>query len=467
MSDEHNRLESGKPTAPPSSGHTRPNVVYVFADQWRLQSLGYAGNPDVKTPNIDRLATESVNLTHAVAGSAVCCPSRASLLTGQYPLTHGVFVNDVRLGNKAIGLGRAFREAGYDTAYIGKWHVDGRGRSAYIPPDDRQGFDYWKALECTHDYNHSYYYAGDSEEKLLWEGYDAQAQTRDAQTYIRNHSAANPFLLVLSWGPPHAPYRTAPPEYQDLYQPQTIQLRPNVPESSADEAKAWLAGYYAHCTALDDCLGELWQTLKETGHEENTIFVFTSDHGDMLGSHGMDKKQKPWEESIRIPFLLHYPAMFDYAAQSFDARIDIPDIMPTLLGLCNLPIPDSVEGLNYSNYLQGGADPSDGAALLACYHPFGQWLPADGGREYRGLRTRRYTYVRALDGPWLLYDNETDPYQLSNLAHRSEYAELRDTLDARLQAKLDEQGDAFLSGLAYIEQWGYPVDETGTVPWVW
>jgi arylsulfatase A-like enzyme len=187
----------------------------------------------------------------------------------------------------------------------------------------------------------------------------------------------------------------------------------------------------------------------------------------MLGSHGMDKKQKPWEESIRIPFLLHYPAMFGRSAQELGAVLDIPDIMPTLLGLCDLPFPESVEGLDYSGYLQGGADPSDRAALLACYHPFGQWLPTDGGREYRGLRTSCYTYVRALDGPWLLYDNETDPYQLSNLVHRPECAGLREMLDARLQTKLDEQNDTFLSGLAYIDQWGYPIDETGTVPWVW
>ena len=445
----------------------QPNVIYVFADQWRAQAMGYAGNPDVQTPHIDRLAQESLNLTHAVAGCSVCCPARATLLTGQYPLTHGVFVNDVHLGNTGESLAQAFTQHGYDTAYIGKWHVDGNGRSNYIPPERRQGFEYWKVLECTHDYNESYYYAGDDDTKRLWEGYDAIAQTSDAEQYIRNHHGNNPFLLVLSWGPPHAPYETAPQAYRDLYEPDEIQLRPNVPASHERDAREWIAGYYAHCTALDDYIASLRQTLKETGLEDDTLFVFTSDHGDMLGSHGMDKKQKPWEESIRIPFLLHYPAMFGQQGTELDARLDTPDIMPTLLGLCNLPIPDTVEGLDYSDYLRGGDDPSDGAALLACYHPFGQWPPSRGGRDYRGLRTARYTYVRAHDGPWLLYDNESDPYQLNNLINQPAYADLQADLDTQLQRKLERLGDKFLPGTDYIQQWGYPLDETGTVPYTW
>ena len=163
-----------------------PNVVLVFADQWRAQAFGYAGDPNVQTPNLDALARRSVNCTHAVSGCSVCSPARASLLTGQYPLTHGVFVNDVELGQDATSIAQAFSAGGYDTAYIGKWHVNGRGRSRYIPPERRQGFEYWKVLECTHDYNHSAYYAGDSDEQLVWEGYDAVAQTRDAQAYLRD-----------------------------------------------------------------------------------------------------------------------------------------------------------------------------------------------------------------------------------------------------------------------------------------
>ena len=124
-----------------------PNIVFVFGDQWRAQSVGYFSNADVKTPNIDRLSQESVNFTQAVSGCPVCSPYRGSLLTGQRPLTHGVFVNDVCLKPKGITLGEAYKQAGYDTAYIGKWHLDGHGRSTYIPPERRHGFDTWMVLE--------------------------------------------------------------------------------------------------------------------------------------------------------------------------------------------------------------------------------------------------------------------------------------------------------------------------------
>ena len=197
---------------------SKPNVVILLTDQWRLQAFGYAGNSQVRTPNIDRLAGESVNFRNAVSGYSVCCPWRASFLTGQYPLTHGVIVNDVPISGDPVGLGDAFKAAGYDTAFIGKWHVDGRGRSSYIPPERRLGFNTFKALECTHDYNRSFYYDGDDPTLRVWDGYDVFAQTAAAQRYLETRDD-RPFLLVLSWGPPHNPYETAPQEYRDLYDP--------------------------------------------------------------------------------------------------------------------------------------------------------------------------------------------------------------------------------------------------------
>lgn len=443
----------------------RPNVIFVFGDQWRQQATGYAGNPNVKTPNLDALAKESINFNLAMSGCPVCSPYRASLMTGQRPLTHGVFVNDVYIQPRSTSIAEAFASAGYDTAYIGKWHIDGHGRSNYIPPERRLGFDYWKVLECTHNYNSSPYYAGESDEKLYWEGYDAIAQTQDAREYIRRHDGSKPFLLMLSWGPPHAPYNTAPPEFREMYDPREIELRPNVPDSIAEDARKWLAGYYAHCSALDKCAGDLLETIRELGKEDNTIFVFTSDHGDMLGSQGEKKKQRPWDESIRVPFLLRYPGLSGWKPRRTDAPIDAPDIMPTLLGLCGIPIPETVDGVDFSGHIAGGEDPSDGAGFLICPQPFGQWNKRQhGGREYRGLRTKRYTYARDLNGPWLLYDNEADPYQLENLIDNPDCAKIKNELDAHLHKKLEEYGDEFRPGMDYIEEWGYTVDETGTVP---
>ena len=452
----------------------KPNIVFVFGDQWRAQATGYAGNPTVKTPHLDRFATESINLTQAVSGYPVCSPARASLLTGQFPLTHGVFVNDVHLDNSTVSIAQAFKQGGYQTSYIGKWHVDGHGRSNYIPPERRQGFADWKVLECTHNYNQSAYYSGNSDQKLFWDGYDAIDQTKAAEDYIRQHrNSDQPFLLMISWGGPHAPYQTAPEEYRELYQPENIPLRPNVPAEAAKQAQEDIAGYYAHCTVLDDCMGSLLATIEAEDIQDNTIVVFTSDHGDMLGSQGLIKKQKPWEASIRIPFLLRYPALFGLEGQQVpEAMIGMQDMMPTLLGLSRLPIPEGVEGIDFSNFLQGDENPSDSTALLACYHPFGQWRSGiDGGpygftgREFRGIRTNSHTYVRSLQGPWLLYDNLNDPYQLDNLVDLPQHSSLRDDLDQKLQRKLDQRKDKFLSGMEYINTWGYTVDERGTVPY--
>jgi arylsulfatase A-like enzyme len=444
----------------------KPNVVLVFADQWRAQATGYTGDVNVKTPHLDALSKESLNFTHAVSNCPVCSPFRGSLMTGQYPLTHGVFVNDVQLNTEAASLGKIFSEAGYDTAYIGKWHLDGNGRSSYIPPERRQGFSYWKALECTHDYNHSAYYAGVGGEQRHWEEYDAFAQTQDALQYIQTCETDKPFLLVLSWGPPHNPYETAPQVYRDLYVPEDIVLRPNVPASMAEEARRWLAGYYAHCTALDSCVGQIGDLLRSRGLENDTIFLFTSDHGDMLGSQGEQRKQRPWDESVRIPFLLHCPGASGREPGPCEAPVSAPDIMPTLLGLCGIAIPEAVEGLDFSGYVRGGPDPTDAAALLLCPHPFGEWTTArHAGRAYRGLRTRRHTYVRDLNGPWLLYDNSEDPFQQRNLVQEPGQASLIRSLEEQLRHKRSLLADDFLPGMEYIRRWGYNVDESGTVPY--
>lgn len=443
-----------------------PNVIVVMADQWRASAFGYAGDPNVQTPNLDRLERASVRFVNAVSGMPVCCPARASFLTGQRALTHGVFMNDVPLSTNAVTIAKTLRSAGYDTAVIGKWHVDAHGRSSYIPPERHQGFDYWKVLECTHDYNGSFYYASNSPVKLKWEGYDALAQTRDAESYLRDHAKSDqPFFLFLAWGPPHDPYQTAPEKYRARYAPEKFKLPPNVPTNLIAETRKMMAGYYAHCSALDDCIGELRATLEKAGLAKNTLLVFTADHGDLLGSHGGRNKQQPYEESIRIPLLLHWPAGLGNRSHRLDALFNSEDMMPTLLGLCGVAIPKSVEGLDYSAHLRGGKNPSDGGTLISCAAPFGQWTRQQGGKEYRGIRTLRYTYVRDLNGPWLLFDDKKDPYQLTNLVNQSKFAKLQAQLDATLKQKLAAAHDEFLPGDAYIKKWGYTVDATGTAPY--
>ncbi len=450
----------------PTQSHARPkpNLVFVFADQWRAQAAGYAGDTNVLTPHLDRLAGESVNFSNAVSCCPVCSPFRAGLITGQYPLTHGVYLNDLRLNTRAVSIAEAFRRSGYTTAYIGKWHLDGSGRNAFIPPERRQGFEYWKVLECTHDYPRSEYYSGDSSQKLIWSGYDAVAQTQDAIDYLnRRGDDGRPFALFLSWGPPHNPYRTGPKQWLDYYDGRDLTFRDNVPPEIREKAHRDIAGYYGHITALDGCIGRLIHALQVGGLDRNTILVFTSDHGDMLHSQEMMAKQKPWDESIRIPFLLRCPSDWNISARTIEAPINAPDFMPTLLGLCGVPIPSTVEGDDYSRTVLGKEPPRQDSALIACYSPFGEWTRTRGGREYRGIRTTRYTYVRSLDGPWLLYDNHEDPYQMHNLCCNPETKVLQRQLEDNLRHWLQKTGDEFLSGPELIHRCGYRVDDNDTV----
>ncbi len=430
----------------------RPNVLFVLADEWRAQATRYNGDPNVRTPTLDRLAGESVHFDNAVSSCPVCCPARASLMTGQYPLKNGVFLNDVELKPNGTTLGQAFTQGGYRTGYIGKWHLYGSPdgnygrRLAYIPPDHRFGFDYWKACECTHDYNHSLYYEGDDPKPKHWPGYDAFAQTDDACRFVESSARArDPFFLFLSLGPPHFPYATAPEPYRKQFEPVEIQLRPNVPPPRRAEATRILRGYYAHMAALDECLTRLVASLDRARIAEDTIVVFTSDHGDMMLSQGLTTKLHPWDESIRVPFLLRYPAKFGSRPRKIRSALNFPDVMPTLLRLAGLSVPASVQGTDVFSGKRSDA------AFLNLPVPFTEALRY-GFAEYRGLRSPEHTFVRSIHGPWLLYDNRQDPYQMHNLCGNPRYRDLQASLEHALDARLRALGDEFLPAARYVER---------------
>jgi arylsulfatase A-like enzyme len=448
----------------------KPNILFIFADQWRGSATGYAGDPNVKTPNLDRLAAQSLNFCNTVSVCPVCTPYRASLLTGRFPTSTGMFLNDAYLPSEELCMAEILKTAGYTTGYIGKWHIDGHGRDDFIPPERQQGWEYWKVGECSHNYNNSFYYSGNDPQKKFWEGYDAFAQTKDAQNYLKEKvSGGKPFTLVVSYGTPHFPHGSAPDEYKKLYPPESIKLPPNVPESQQAAARKEAQGYYAHCTALDKCIGDLLATLDEAGLTQNTIVVFTSDHGETLGSHGNKpcQKQVPWDVSARVPFLLRFPAGQAGHGLAVKTPITTPDILPTLLGLAGVPIPGSIEGDDLSGAVRNPKISMDRAALYMGVAPFAN-LGAeaqDNSREYRAIRTSRYTYARDLKGAWLLYDDEKDPYQMNNLANKPEYASLQKELDGKLQAELKKRGDEFRDGQYYIDLWGYKVRNGNSIPY--
>jgi arylsulfatase A-like enzyme len=268
---------------------------------------------------------------------------------------------------------------------------------------------------------------------------------------------------MLSWGPPHAPHETAPEKYRQMFNPDSIKVRPNVPDELREKARKEIESYYAHIAALDDCMKELLDAVKESGIEKNTIFVFTSDHGDMLYSHGEIKKQKPWDESLIVPFLLRYPEKLGNTQKTIEMPINTPDIMPTLLGLSGIEIPATVEGSDYSKVITGDEKSENKGVLIQCPVPFHQWNYGLGGREYRGVRTERFTYVRDLNGPWLLYDNLKDPYQMNNLLGTDEIIFIQSDLEIQLQNLLEKTDDKFLPGAEYMKMWNYAWDKNDSL----
>ncbi|MGL6193356.1 MAG: sulfatase family protein [Thermoguttaceae bacterium] len=434
------------------------NVVFVLVDQWRASAFGHTGDPNVKTPEIDKLSSTAMRFTNAVSVCPVCTPYRASLMTGRFPTSTGMFMNDLYLPDKEYCMGEMFAANGYDTAYIGKWHLDGHGRSSYIPPERRQGFEYWKAAECDHNYNDSHYYAGNSDEMRKWNGYDSFAQTKDAIEYMKSRQEnKKPFLLFISYGTPHFPHETAPDEYKALYDSEKIQLPPNVPEQFQAAAKRELVGYYAHCTALDKCFTDLMNAIQSLGLSDDTIVVLTSDHGEMMGAHGVRPLFKQWffDESAHVPLMIWLP---DKASRDVMTPITTPDILPTLLSLAKLPVPDTIEGEDISSVIVSNGVDYDRSVLTMSVSPFIPNMP-----EFRAVRTNRYTYVETPEGTLMLFDNQNDPWQMQNLADTQQFTGLREKLKSDLKNQLDKIGDTFHTRDYYLDKWKYTVLPDGNI----
>jgi len=444
----------------------RPNVVFILTDQWRASAFGYTGDPNVKTPNLDELASQSVSFTNAVSVCPVCTPYRASLLTGRYPTSTGMFLNDLYLPEEELCMAEIYKSAGYQTAYIGKWHLDGHGRINNVEPHRRQGFDYWKALECSHNYNKMPYYEHDSPEMKYWEGYSPFALVEDAKQYLADHSGDNkPFLLFLSIATPHFPHRTAPGDYLEMYPVSGIKLNPNVPEELHEKVLPELQGYYAHASATDKAIGELLDQLEEIGLSGNTLLVFTSDHGEMMGAHGRlpFRKQLAWDESLHVPFLIRPPGIGDNRGARIHAPISTPDILPSMLALCDIDIPESIEGEDLSGLILKPDPEADRAALVMNVAPFDVNFQDPG---YRGIRTSRYTYAVSPEGPIMLFDDLSDPYQMDNMAGNPAYADLQQDLEEQLRNELRKIGDEnFKTRDHYIEKWGFELEKNNINYW--
>jgi arylsulfatase A-like enzyme len=416
----------------------RPNVLLILPDQLRAQALGCMGNPDVRAPHIDRLAAEGVLFRQTFANIPVCCPARATLLTGKYPHRHGLVANDLRLRESEPTLAKLLKAQGYRTGFIGKWHLDGGQRDpGFVPPGPRrQGFEFWAACECRHTHFQPVWFR-DTPEPVRGGKFEPEALTEVALEFLRENRKG-PFFLVVSMGPPHDPYG-APEKYMRLYDPGKLTMRRNWRPGVRQAGREQIAAYYAAITAIDDQVGRLMQALKDFGLEKDTIVVFSSDHGDMLGSQGQRLKRKPWEESVRVPGVLRYPAKVK-AGRRVDALLSHVDFAPTLLSLCGVTPPADMQGADLSGVALGRTDNGPDSVFFQIFVPFaGDGTP----HPWRGVRTRRYMYARTEKAPWVLYDLEKDPDELHNLADDLASAAVRRGLEARLDKWMKDTGDSW------------------------
>lgn len=439
----------------------QPNLLYLFGDEHRGQAVGYA-NTEVRSPVLDALAAEGIAFDNAIANTPVCTPMRGCLLTGQWPLRHGAVSNDlpVRTGPETPSIARALAGAGYRRGYAGKWHLGGWPRDRFTPPGPRRlGFDdLWVSWECHHQYMRPKYQLNDDPTPiLLHDRYEPEVQTDIALAWLGDHldtHAGEPFCLFVSYGPPHGPYRPIPPGTEGLYDPAALTLRPNCPESAKERQD--LADYYAHVTALDSQIGRLVSFLRGRGALEDTLVVYSSDHGTMLGSHGHHNKQQPWEESINVPLVMRPPrGMVTDASRGSrsDLLIGVLDYAPTLLGLLGVPVPRAMEGRDLSGLIcgDGGERPTSVyiGELICCDQALGEGIV-----PWRGVRTERYTYARDVNGPWVLYDNQADPYQRRNLVDDAAAAPVRAALEAELRRWMDRLDDPLVPAGVLLDRLG-------------
>jgi len=441
----------------------RPNVLLLLPDQMRGQAMGCMGNPDVKTPNLDRLASQGMLFRNTFANCPVCCPARAILLTGTYPHVNGMIANDLRLRESEVTIAETLGEAGYRTGFIGKWHLDGGPRQpGWVPPGPRrQGFEFWAANQVSHQHFDTHYFR-DTPEPIPIKKFETEVWTNLGIEFLReSENDSRPFFLTIQMGPPHDPYR-APEKYMEMYDPAKITLRPNFDGGPLDRplkptpyphvpGPKEIAAYYAMVTAADEQIGRLLQELEELGMAEDTVVVVSSDHGDMLGSHGQRLKRKPWEESIRVPGIVRYPREVAAGVET-EAFFSHVDFVPTLLSLCGVETSAPMQGQDLSPVLRGETGEGPDSAFFQVYGPF-----LAGGVEagWRGVRTPRYMYARYEDKPWVLYDLEEDPYELNNLVDDPDSQAVRKELEAQLEDWM-ARTDA-----SWEHNWSAPVEDKG------
>lgn len=415
-----------------------PNVIVFFTDQQRWDSVGLHGNPMSLTPNFDRLATEGMFVPNSFTCQPVCGPARSALQTGLYPTTTGCFRNDIPLPTGQKTLANHFAAGGYETSYIGKWHLASRDP---VPVAQRGGYQHWLAsniLEFT-SYAYDTTMFNDAEEAVKLPGYRVDALTDAAVRYVTKPKD-KPFFLFLSFLEPHHQNEfddyPAPVGYEDRIR-KDMQL-PRDLQTLQGSSKEHYPGYMGMVQRLDEALGRLVDSLISSRQLDNTIILFTSDHGCHFKTRNNEYKRSCHEASIRVPTFFHGPGLMNRGP--YDGLVSLIDLPPTLLDAAGLPIPEEMQG---QSILRRPPTAEENVFIQISEHHVG-----------RALRTRRWKYeVTAadlsgnvdMDSPVYqeayLYDLEKDPYELENLCDREDHEGIRNVLRTELLKRIVDAGE--------------------------
>lgn len=455
------------------SNRSRPNIIFIMADDHAAHAIGAYGSKINATPNIDRLAREGMLFTLCLNVNSLCAPSRAALVTGKYSRKNGFYRNGDRFDRTQQTFPRLLQKAGYETALIGKWHL----------VTEPAGFDYYNVLPG----QGRFFNCPLKEKGKPWQdgnkggevrsGYLTDVITDLSIEWIKKRGRDKPFCLMVHHKAPHTPHQY-PKKYAALYmdrdlpEPDTFnddfatrtdalaQTRgrwsklDNIlpshfveqvpPKLEGDKFKKWayqsfFKNYLRVVTALDDNIGRLLDYLDQAKLTDNTIVVYTSDNGFFLGDHGLFNKMWIYEESLRLPFLVRYPREIP-AGKVNNELASILDFAPTFLDYAGSPIPENLQGRSLRPLLQGRLP--DDWRTAHYYHYFGQYdVP-----PHNGIRTKRYKlahfYELESERRWELYDMKTDPQELTNIIDKSEVRSVVETLKLELfQLSKKYEGD--------------------------
>ena len=446
----------------------RPNVLFILLDDLRWDSLGYAGHPHVRTPNIDRIANEGVNFRNAFSTTSLCSPSRGSLLTGLYAHRHGVTNNFTELPATLETFPKALQQAGYATAYVGKYHM---GENNDAP---RPGFDYF----VTHKGQGKYFdteFNFNGERRETTPGYYTSVVTDIALEWMQRDRGAKPWLMILGHKAPHSFY-TPEPKYAHAFddvrvpypasafalegKPAWIKERMNTwhgiygplfewrkqfPDSRPEAVKDFenmVHAYWGTILSIDDSVGRLRAWLEASGQLDNTIIVFVGDNGLLEGEHGMVDKRTMHEPSIRIPMAVRYPALTN-TAKVVEQQVLTIDMAPSLLELTGTRALAKIDGRSWVSLVKEG-DP-DWRPSWFYYYNYEQQFPYTP--NIRGVRTADWKYIRYPHGDGgpdrhmaELYNLKADPGELTNLIDRPDSAATIDRLRGELSRLMAATG---------------------------